>query len=206
MDKILFSLFLITISLVSFVQKEIKIGKQVWMISNLNVEKFQNGDVIPEAKTFGAWQEAGSNKKPVWCYYGNDPKNGEKYGKLYNWYAVNDPRGLAPKGWHVATDKEWTELVAFLGNNEAAADKLKAKSGWEEEGNGNNSSGFSAMPGGLRDYSGEFNYALKGGYWWTATEETQFNAWDYMLLYRYGNVNRYSNDKSSGYSVRCVKN
>ena len=95
--------------------KEVKIGQQVWTTENLNVDKFRNGEIIPEAKSEEEWIEAGDNKKPAWCYYNNDPSNGTKYGKLYNWYAVNDPRGLAPEGWHIPSDKEWDVLTNYLG-------------------------------------------------------------------------------------------
>lgn len=86
--------------------KSIKIGNQTWMTENLNVDNFQNGDIIPEAKTTEEWEQAGKRQQPVWCYYDYDINNGKKYGKLYNWYAVNDPRGLAPKGWHIPSDEE----------------------------------------------------------------------------------------------------
>ena len=79
--------------------KEVKIGDQIWMVENLNVDKFRNGDIIPEAKTNEEWKKANENKQPAWCYYGNDLTYGEKYGKLYNWYAVTDQRGLAPEGY-----------------------------------------------------------------------------------------------------------
>ena len=82
----------------------VKIGSQVWATENLNVDRFRNGDPIPQAKTAEEWQNAGNNQQPAWCYYNNDPKNGESYGKLYNWYAVNDRRGLAPQGWHIPSD------------------------------------------------------------------------------------------------------
>ena len=84
-----------------------KIGKQYWTTKNLNVSRFRNGDPIPEAKTKDEWIQAGIKKQAVWCYYDNDFKNGTKYGKLYNWYAVNDPRGLAPEGWDIPTDDDW---------------------------------------------------------------------------------------------------
>ncbi|MFM7765029.1 MAG: FISUMP domain-containing protein, partial [Sphingomonadales bacterium] len=80
---------------------EVTIGKQVWMTKNLDVDKFRDGSSIPEAKTDEEWKKAGKNKQPAWCYYNNDPANGAKYGKLYNWYAVNDSRGLAPVGYHI---------------------------------------------------------------------------------------------------------
>jgi uncharacterized protein (TIGR02145 family) len=108
--------------------KSVKIGNQTWMTENLNVERFRNGDLIPQAKTNVEWEKAGKEGKPAWCYYDNDPKNGAKYGKLYNWYAVNDPRGLAPIGWHIPTDTEWTTLDNQLGDD--AGKKMKSTSGW----------------------------------------------------------------------------
>lgn len=97
--------------------KTIAIGTQTWMAENLNVDRFRNGDPIPEAKSDAEWKLAGINKQPAWCYYNNDPKNGEKYGKLYNWYAVNDPRGLAPEGYVIPTKENWETLKAFLGDH-----------------------------------------------------------------------------------------
>jgi uncharacterized protein (TIGR02145 family) len=108
--------------------KSVKIGTQTWMTENLNVERFRNGDLISQAKTNEEWERAGKNKQPAWCYYDNDPKNGAKYGKLYNWYAVNDPRGLAPAGWQLPSDAEWTTLGDQLGND--ASKKMKSTSGW----------------------------------------------------------------------------
>jgi uncharacterized protein (TIGR02145 family) len=106
----------------------VTIGTQVWMTKNLDVTKFRNGDPIPEANTVEEWVKAGENKQPAWCYYENNPANGTKYGKLYNWYAVNDPRGLAPVGYHVPSDAEWTRLKDFLGSD--AGKKIKNTSGW----------------------------------------------------------------------------
>jgi uncharacterized protein (TIGR02145 family) len=113
---------------------EVTVEKQVWMTQNLNVDKFRNGDPIPQAKTDEDWEKAGTDGKPAWCYYDNDPKNGIKYGKLYNWYAVNDSRGLAPAGWHIPTDAEWTILSDYLGGEDAAGTKMKSTSGWENYG------------------------------------------------------------------------
>ena len=109
--------------------KTVTIGTQVWMTTNLNVDKFRNGDPIPEAKTNEEWERAGENHQPAWCYYENKAANGTKYGKLYNWYAVNDPRGLAPEGFHVPSDEEWTTLEEYLGDD--AGKKMKSKSGWD---------------------------------------------------------------------------
>ncbi|MBU3715371.1 MAG: hypothetical protein FGM46_10580 [Ferruginibacter sp.] len=196
--------------LLSAQAQTVTIGKQVWMSENLNVEKFRNGDAIPEAKTAEEWKKAGEEGKPAWCYYENrsiqdDPENGEKYGKLYNWYAVNDPRGLAPKGWHIPSDDEWTILANFLGGAKVAGDKMQSKTGWNDGGNGSNSSGLSGLPGGNRYYHGPFTNIGLYGFWWSSTEDNTSNAWLRFLSYNNGSVGRYSSGKPNGFSVRCVR-
>jgi len=181
----------------------VTIGKQVWMSVNLNVDKFRNGDPISEAKTDEEWEKADRNKQPAWCYYNNDPANGAKYGKLYNWYAVNDPRGLAPKGWHIPSDAEWRILTDYLGSD--AGTKMKSTSGWKDKGNGTNSSGFSGLPGGYRDGSGAFGYIGETGDWWSSTEGSTSSAWTRGLNYVFGNVVRNYFDKGGGLSVRCLR-
>jgi len=109
--------------------KTVTIGTQVWMKENLNVSTFRNGDPIPEVKTDEEWKRACDEGKPAWCYYDYDPKNGTKYGKLYNWYAVSDSRVLAPSGYHVPTDEEWKIIEEFLGHD--AGTKMKSTSGWD---------------------------------------------------------------------------
>jgi len=126
------------------VNKSVKIDNQVWMAENLNVGNFRNGDPVPEARTEEEWERAGKEGKPAWCYYENKIENGVLYGKLYNWYAVTDPRGLAPPGWHVPTDAEWRQVTLFLGGEDAAGTKMKSPSGWTHDGNGTNVSGFRA--------------------------------------------------------------
>lgn len=185
--------------------KEVTPDKQVWMTENLNVDKFRNGDPIPEAKTALEWNIAGENKQPAWCYYDYDADNGRKYGKLYNWYAVKDPRGLAPKGWHVPTDEEWTQLTDYLGGFEKAGAKMKSKNGWYDNGNGTNSSGFSGLPGGISDYSGTFYGIGVYGGWWSSTEDLTYLAWCRSLSYNDGNVFRSSFNKPYGFSVRCLR-
>ncbi|MFN9494920.1 MAG: FISUMP domain-containing protein, partial [Bacteroidota bacterium] len=149
--------------------KQVQIGTQIWMAQNSNVDHFRNGSLIPQARTNEEWQKAGDNHLPAWCYYNNDPAYGEKYGKLYNWYAVMDSRGLCPTGWHVPSDAEWTILENYLGSE--AGTKLKASYGWYEGGNGTNSSGFSGLPGGFRDdTTGSFINVGNGDYWWSSTE------------------------------------
>jgi len=93
----------------------VTIGTQVWMTKNLDASTFRNGDSILQAKTEVEWKKAGENKQPAWCYHNNDPSIGGTYGKLYNWYAVNDPRGLAPAGWHVPSSEEWETLIDKIG-------------------------------------------------------------------------------------------
>ena len=184
---------------------EVKIGTQVWMTKNLDVTKFRNGDVIPEAKSAGEWKAYADAGEAAWCYYENDPKNGEKYGKLYNWYAVNDPRGLAPKGWHIPSDEEWTVLRDYLGGEEKTGAKMKSKTEWTEDGKGTNSSGFSGLPGGFRDGNGPFDGIGHYGYWWSSTEDSTSNAWSRGLYYFSGNVLRYFHNKKDGFSVRCLR-
>ena len=124
--KITTLLFIALLSISSFgFSQSVTIGTQTWTTKNLDVATFRNGDAIPQAKTNEEWKAAGKNKQAAWCYYRNDPKNGAKYGKLYNWYAVVDTRGLAPAGWHVPTDEEWTVLSTFLGGEDVAGKKMK---------------------------------------------------------------------------------
>lgn len=190
---------------------EVTIGEQVWMTQNLNVDTFRNGDPIPEAVTIEQWREAGRNRQPAWCYYDNFWEYGEIYGKLYNWYAVNDSRGLAPVGYHIPSDAEWTELENFLGTYDAGI-KMKSTSAWKSYGNGTNSSGFSGFPGGMRHSTGAFESIGWYGKWWSSTEVSTDNAWfsaDYAwhryLNYDYDNVLRSNLGKDQGFSVRCLR-
>jgi uncharacterized protein (TIGR02145 family) len=130
MKNPLILLFLVIFSVSNSFAQTVTIGSQTWTTKNLDVATFRNGDLIPEAKTDEEWKAAGENKQPAWCYYDNKAANGTKYGKLYNWYAVNDPRGLAPIGYHIPTDEEWTVLSTFLGGEDVAGKKMKSSSGW----------------------------------------------------------------------------
>ena len=185
---------------------EVTIGNQVWMVENLNVDKFRNGDPIPHAETNEEWRKAGENGQPAWCYYDNNPANGAKYGKLYNWYAVNDPRGLAPEGWKIPSDEDWTLLTNHLGRKEVAGGKMKSTSGWAESGNGTNESGFSGLPSGGRDGYGAFAPIGKVGVWWSSTEFSAGLAWYRGLGYGVGYVHSgYDYSKVEGLSVRCLR-
>ncbi|MBA7518084.1 hypothetical protein ES705_10150 [subsurface metagenome] len=182
--------------------QSVKIGNKEWMTKNLNTSTFRNGNPIKEAKTAEEFGKAGDNEQPAWCYFENDLENGKKYGKLYNWYAVNDPRGLAPAGWHIPNDEEWTALTDFLG---VASTKMKSKYGWEENSNGTNESGISGLPGGFRSISGNFYAIGEYGYWWSSTESRRPHAWTRPLGYYSGYVIRNYLNMKLGFSVRCLR-
>jgi uncharacterized protein (TIGR02145 family) len=126
----LISIFVLIFSTNGIAQKTITIGNQVWMAENLNVFYFRNGDPIPIIKNNEEWNIAIGKQQPACCYYANNAINGKKYGVLYNWYAVVDPRGLAPKGWHIPTDEEWGTLIDALGGEFFASEKMKSTEGW----------------------------------------------------------------------------
>ncbi len=189
---------------------------QIWATMNLNVDHYRNGDSIPEVRDSVQWSKLTSG---AWCYYKNDPANGQEYGKLYNWYAVNDNRGLATLGWHIPTDAEWKTLEIFLGMGQILADnrafrgnaeggKLKetGTSHWIFPNTGaTNEIGFYALPGGYRYFDGR-DYAIGDyGSWWSASEFNTADAWNRYLYFSYSTIGRFHNDKSIGFSVRCVK-
>ncbi len=184
---------------------KITIGKQVWMVENLNVDKFRNGDSIPEVKTKDEWKKAGDEKKPVWSYYNDNPYNGRPYGKLYNWYAVNDSRGLAPEGWRIPSDKDWSTLTDFLGGESVAGKKMKSSNLWTESESGTNESGFLGLPGGCRNSFATFDQIGDYAYWWSSTDNGS-NAWYRFLEPSNGYVGRSGfGEKENGFSVRCVR-
>lgn len=189
--------------------KEVKIGNQVWMIENLNVDKFRNGDPIPEVKSDEEWKKVGEKGQPAWCYYDNDPANGEKYGKLYNWFAVNDPRGLAPEGWKVPSEEDWSSLIDFLGGQGEAGQKMKSAELWAENvgkpGSGTNESGFTGLPGGFRSHNGSYKDIGNKAYWWSSEVDAQRYARYYFLVYGRGNVITNFKLQSLGFSIRCLK-
>jgi len=187
-------------------QADSKTTQQEWMEENLNVGIFRNGDSIPEAKTNEEWIKAGENKQPAWCYYDNDPTNGEKYGRLYNWYAVKDPRGLAPAGYKIPSYSDWEELVLKYGGQKFAGQALKNTTGWAEDGNGTNESGFSGLPGGLRNWDGIFDKIEKFGNWWSSSEDvSSTNAWISSLDQKARKVYSHYYHKGVGLSVRCLR-
>jgi uncharacterized protein (TIGR02145 family) len=194
----------------------VTIGSQLWMLSNLDVTTYRNGDTIPQVTDAAAWAGLTTG---AWCYYNNDPATGAIYGKLYNWYAVNDPRGLAPAGWRVPTDIEWKTLEMSLGMTQMQADvtgymgtdqggqlKEADTTHWISPNAGaTNSSGFTALSGGYRYIDGAFNYAGKYGNWWSSTEYSATIAWSRGLFYKNTGVYRYNVNKKEGSSVRCIR-
>jgi uncharacterized protein (TIGR02145 family) len=183
----------------------IVIGTQQWMSKNLDVAFYRNGDPIPQVTDPTAWAGLTTG---AWCYYNNDSTQGNKYGKLYNWYAVNDPRGLAPQGWHIPSDAEWTTLGNTLGGESVAGGKMKEPGtfNWTAPNTGaNNISGFAGLPGGSRNYDGTFSSVGFGGGWWSSTEDGTADAWYRYLLYNDGFVGRNGGYKRFGFSVRCLR-
>jgi uncharacterized protein (TIGR02145 family) len=179
----------------------VKIGSQCWMQKNLDVSKYRNGDTIPEVTDPTEWANLTTG---AWCYYENDTANGPVYGKLYNWYAVNDPRGLAPIDWHIPSDAEWTKLTDFLGGEDIAGVKMKVMTGWSTNIDATNSSGFTGIPGGNREYTGPFENVGYNGGWWSATEYNDKNAYYRGLYHNGGTLHQNIPNKIYGYSVRCL--
>ena len=198
--------------------KTVKIGDQVWMVENLKVTRYRNGDPIPNVtdNSEGANLTTGAR-----CAYNNDNNNVATYGLLYNWHAVNDARGLAPAGWRVPTDADWKELEMFLGMSQSEADdtgyrgsdeggKLKeaGTTHWASPNTGaTNESGFAALPGGYRNSeSGSFRDLGLFGYWWSSTGHSSALAWCRSLGYNRSDVYReYGFGKIDCFSVRCVR-
>ncbi len=176
---------------------------QSWMTKNLDVDTYRNGDAIPQVSNPTEW---GALTTGAWCYYNNSAVNGAIYGKLYNWFAVNDPRGLAPEGWHIPTDFEWTTLSNCLGGDVVAGGVMKDLISWTPPNTGGtNISGFTALSGGLRNTSGAFLGAQNFGYLWSATEAGGTSVWFRLLAYNLGGISRLASNKNSGYSVRCIR-
>jgi uncharacterized protein (TIGR02145 family) len=176
------------------------------MRENLDVVTYRNGEIIPQVTDVTAWAGLTTG---AWCYYNNDSANGAIYGKLYNWYAVNDTRGLAPKGWHIPTDAEWTILTDKLGGVTVAGGKMKSvgTTRWTTSNtSATNESGFTGLPGGYCFGSTGVPANIgNSGFWWSSSEYETANARYCYLNYNHGNANSSSNDKRFGFSVRCLR-
>lgn len=187
-----------------FAFSSVVIGTQTLMDKNLDVTTYRNGDLIPEVTDKNTW---GSITYGAWCYYNNDMANGNIYGKLYNWYAVNDPRGLAPVGWHVPTDAEWTVLGASLGGDAVAGGKMKSTTLWTSPNTGaTNESGFSALPSGYRqpNYAVDFGNINTYTLWWCSDEYDSSNAYYRKLINTTTALNRNTSFKNYGFPVRVI--
>jgi uncharacterized protein (TIGR02145 family) len=192
--------------------RTVKIGNQVWMADNLRTTRYADESVIPQVNNVNTWQ---NTTLGAWCWYDTTNIYDLPYGKLYNWYAVSDVKGLCPAGWHVPTDAEWTDLVAFLDpmavvvsgtQSQIAGGPLKGLAHWVDPNEGaSNESGFTGLPGGKRTSNGVFTLLGFEGVWWTSTDDLN-NGWLRILDYNNDNVLRGSMLKTSGYSVRCLKN
>lgn len=185
------------------VYETVKIGNQIWMKENLRTSHYRNGDLIPNVRGNTDWTNLSTG---AWCWPANDSTHFSRYGKYYNYYTVDDSRGLAPRGWHVASPSEWEELANFLGGDSVAADKIKdtlAIYGWCSA---TNSSGFTALEAGIRGFDGEFSSVQHEAYWWNFNSLTSssHSSLQYIYcadskLYIYGAL------KNAGCSVRCIK-
>jgi uncharacterized protein (TIGR02145 family) len=182
------------------------IGNREWMVENLKVTKYRNGDPIPKVSDDSEWAALTSD---AYCNMNNDENFTVKFGRLYNWLAVSDSRNIAPAGWHVASFEEWTNLTEYLGGELVAGDKLKEQgtTSWTSPNPGaTNESGFRALPAGFRYDFGTYspNLGNHGG-WWSSSENSPVYAYAYGLMYDDGATNLYFVFKNYGYSVRCVK-
>lgn len=196
------------------------IGTQVWMSENLNTTKFSNGDIILKATSKEEWDKAAQSKQAAWAYiFFNDDY--EKYGKFYNWYALVDERGLAPKGWKIPSDEDW-DLMA----NRIAGAKLKSTEGWkigdvqntsynaydpnspqkvQVNGNGNNSTGFNAMPNSEYSFNSWDRTVTQQASFWVITEQNEYNGKIKILRWINHDILTTVSSKSNGHKVRCLK-
>lgn len=223
MKLLLQIILVISTSTLVWAQNEVKIGNQIWMTKNLDVDRFRNGDTIPEAKTKEEWIRANNLGNPIWCYANFNPLIGKLHGRLYNYHAVMDPRGLAPVGWHIPNYEEWRELFKAAGVG--AGNNLSSKKGWNKgywgKAKSNNSTGFSVQPSTYINCEGVF-FPVMNDYvrFWTSTNSTGYYT-DYIGSYKTlgsayclqfsngngGNVSilRENTAYCFGYSVRCIK-
>jgi len=186
--------------------KTILIGSQCWMQENLNVSKYNNGTVIPEVLSSSSWF---SLKSGGMVYYNN--LSGENFvnSRLYNWYSIDNKRGICPKGWDVPTNSDWDLLISSLGGDLHAGGKMKCKGTayWMSPNLGaTNESNFNGLPGGNRNEFGDFNNLGVSAFWWSANDYDFNNAWFYNINFNFGNIKKINYNKNFGYSVRCIKN
>ena len=201
------NLYLITSSSIPLIDidgntyQTVQICNQTWTRTDLNVTKYRNGDIIPQVTDATQWASLTTG---AWCYYNNDSANGAVYGKLYNWYAVTDPRGLAPVGYHVPSDTEWTALTTCLGAETYAGGELKETGTthwWTPNLMATNSSGFTGVPGGYRSSVGAFTSITSTFLVWSNNTSNLGK----FLSYSDGSFRTSNLNRKGGYSVRCLK-
>ena len=186
------------------VYQTVVIGGQEWMAENLRTARYRDGIAIPNVQDNAEWENVTTG---AWSNYNHDTVNDSMYGKLYNWYAVDDSLGICPEGWHVPSDDEWSELIDTVGGDKNAGCTMKetGTSHWESPNTcATNKSGFTGLPGGYRDPSGFVNLGRHGA-WWSTAENNAERGWFRTLNYNNSNVYRLFQNKTNGVSVRCVR-
>ncbi|MCC6583900.1 MAG: fibrobacter succinogenes major paralogous domain-containing protein [Chitinophagales bacterium] len=195
--------------------KTVKIGNQIWMAENLKTTHYIDGTEIPEITTPEGWE---FTKNGAFCYLNNNPKNNDKSGKLYNWFAVETGK-LAPKGWHIPTVNEVNVLIEYLGKETAGAQMKASPKSWYQKDKrlATNTSGFNAIPGGFRNEFNAFDFPNFTAIFWTSDvyvdkpedvgvyARNGKYAWSYSLFYAFSHVSINDYQKMCGYSVRCIK-
>jgi uncharacterized protein (TIGR02145 family) len=213
--------------------EEITIGNQIWSSRNLDIDTFRNGEKILEVNSTEEWKKANAECIPSWCNYDFDSENGKLYGKLYNWYAINDPKGLAPDGWRIPTRDDWNDLNVFLtppmpegmwpseysnflGKNKLVGARLKSVSGWAKSdykgnGNGTDEFGFCVLPSGLHDGK-NMNHSngltIEAKFWSASKDNTEITSYIEFALNLQSDfyIRNYKFvDYPMSMSVRCIK-
>ena len=179
----------------------VEIGSHCWMAENLKTASYTNGISIATGLSSTDWD---NNTTGAYKHYNDNSSNNTTYGKLYNWYAINNSNGICPDGWHVATDADWTDLYITLGGISVANPKMRSSTGWSPN-SGNNSSGFTALPGGLFGTNGQYGGLGDQAYFWSPTESDATSAYSAQLYNGLDEVFDYPVDKNAGMSCRCVK-
>ncbi len=183
----------------------VTIGTQTWMAENLRTTKYSDGVNIPNVSDDTLWSYATDGG---YCDYNNTPANAAKYGHLYNWFAASSSHNLAPAGWHIATDDDWATLATYLGGDNVAGGKLKESGtgNWTSPNTGaSNETGFTALPTGYRNFNGAFGGLGEVAQWWSSSEFSLGRGLYRSVSYDAANLTGGNYIKSSGFSVRCVK-
>ena len=187
-----------------------EIGNQCWTASNLKTSKFADGSAIPNNTDVEFWSQITTPATPAWRIFNNKPINDSIYGKLYNWYAISDPRNVCPNGWHVPTNEEWDALANYLGGDSIAGGKMKTLGTqfWQSPNIGaTNESGFSGLPGGRCSGNlGTLSNLGDTGFWWSYSAFDDLGAWFRFIKNNEEKLSKNYYYKASGFSVRCKKN